>query len=85
MGRLQGERKKTDRNDSTNCRESIEDVRKNISDRLEQMGQRGHVNSYTSNPEKAGLCKKVLPFVLLLPQEGIRSFNDDAGNCCVVP
>ena len=44
MGRLQGGRKKTDRNDSTYRRESTEDVRKNISDRLEQMGQGGHVN-----------------------------------------
>ena len=32
------EEKKTDRNDSTYRRESTEDVRKNISDRLEQMG-----------------------------------------------
>jgi hypothetical protein len=38
MGRIQGGRKKTDRNDSTYRRGPTEDIRKNISDGLEQKG-----------------------------------------------
>ena len=54
----------TDRNDSGNRREPTEDVRKNIFDRLKQMGQRGHVNSSIIHPvaKRQGLIK-VLPFV----------------------